>query len=237
MKKAVILAGGKGRRLEPYTTILPKPLMPVGEMPILEIVIRRLVHFGFSDITLAVGHLSELIQAYFGDGKKLDARISYSHEETPLGTAGPISLLDGITDTFLVINGDILTDINLSEMLETHRNKSAIATMAVYEKNVDIDLGVLELNSDEWVTDYIEKPKYKYTVSTGIYLFDPSVLKYLEKGKKMDLPDLILKMVKKGERIAAFPLRGYWLDIGRHDDYSKALQEFQANKEKFLSGI
>jgi len=232
--KAIILAGGKGTRLAPYTTILPKPLLPVGEKPILEIVIRQLVHFGFDNITLAVGHLSGLIEAYFGDGKRFEAKISYSREDKPLGTAGPLSLIDGLDETFLVMNGDILTDINLSDMLKFHRLRKATATMAVYEKTVDIDLGVLELDSDKWISNYIEKPKYKYNVSTGIYIFEPSIHEYLTRGSKIDLPTLILEMLKKGDRVAAFHLNGYWLDIGRHEDYEIANSEFKINPEKFI---
>lgn len=232
--KAIILAGGKGTRLAPYTTILPKPLMPVGDKPILEIVIRQIVQFGFDEITLAVGHLSGLIEAYFGDGTRFGAKISYSREDKPLGTAGPLSLIDGLDETFLVMNGDILTDIKFSDMLKFHRLMGATTTMAVYEKTVDIDLGVLELDSDKWISNYIEKPKYKYNVSTGIYMFEPSVCKYLSRGRKIDLPTLILEMLKRGDKVAAFHLGGYWLDIGRHEDYEKAVLEFGNNKSKFL---
>jgi len=232
--KAIILAGGKGTRLAPYTTILPKPLMPVGDKPVLEIIVRQLVQFGFDDITLAVGHLSGLIEAYFGDGHCLGAKISYSREGAPLGTAGPLSLVDGLDETFLVMNGDILTDIKLSDMLEFHRRKGAMATMAVYEKTVDIDLGVLELDADRWISNYIEKPKYKYNVSTGIYMFEPSICRYLQRGIKIDLPTLILEMIKKGDKVAAFHLSGYWLDIGRHEDYEVANLQFKTSSDKFM---
>lgn len=232
--KAVILAGGKGTRLAPYTTILPKPLMPVGDMPILEIVIRRLVYYGFDNITLAVGHLSELIEAFFGDGSRFGAKLVYSREDAPLSTAGPISIIADLTETFLVMNGDLLTDIDFDKMLEFHRSKGAKATMAVYEKTIDIDLGVIEIDGKFSVGNYIEKPQYKYLVSTGIYLFEPSVLKYLPYGKKKDLPELVMEMLRNKENVLAFPFSGYWLDIGRHDDYKVANIEFQARPELFL---
>lgn len=232
--RAIILAGGKGTRLAPYTTVLPKPLMPIGDKSILEIVIRQLVSHGFKEITMAVGYHAELIIAYCGDGSKFGANISYSKEEKPMGTAGPLSLIDGLDETFLVMNGDILTDIKLSDMLKLHRLRKATATMAVYEKTVDIDLGVLELDSDKWISNYIEKPKYKYNVSTGIYMFEPSICKYLSRGRKIDLPTLILEMLKRGDKVAAFHLRGYWLDIGRHEDYEIANSEFKTSPEKFI---
>ncbi|MBL8089798.1 MAG: NTP transferase domain-containing protein [Anaerolineales bacterium] len=232
--RAVILAGGKGTRLAPYTTVLPKPLMPIGEMPILEIVIRQLEKHGFNDLTLAVGYLAELLMAYCGDGSKFNVKLNYSREEQPLGTAGPISLVPNLDDTFLVMNGDLLTTIDYSAMLKYHKGRGAIATVACYQRDVKIDLGVIEVNSDNWVANYIEKPTYHYSVSMGIYLFEPQVLNYIEKNQRLDLPELVLKLMKDNKKVNVFNFDGYWLDIGRHDDYERAIEEFANNREKFL---
>lgn len=234
--RAIILAGGKGTRLAPYTTVLPKPLMPIGDMPILEIVIRQLQNRGFNDITLATGHLAELLMAYCGDGSKFNVTIDYSHEEQPLGTAGPIALVPGLDSTFLVMNGDLLTTIDYDAMLKYHRERNALATVAAYERDVKIDLGVIEVNADNWVADYIEKPTYHYLVSMGIYLFEPEVLRYIPKNEHLDLPELVIKLMQDGQKVNAFNFEGYWLDIGRHDDYERAIEEFSMHREDFLPG-
>ena len=231
--RAVILAGGKGTRLAPYTTVFPKPLMPIDEMPILEIVLRQLAHHGIRDITLAVGYLAELLMAYCGDGTRFGVKLDYSREEMPLGTAGPVSLIPNLNETFLVMNGDLLTTIDYSAMWKYHKHRGAIATLASYNREVKIDLGVIE--SDQgWVKDYIEKPVYRYAVSTGIYVFEPAVLKYLEKGKHLDLPELVLRLVRADQKVNIYNFEGYWLDIGRHDDYDSAMQEFSAHRNEFL---
>lgn len=232
--KAILLAGGKGTRLAPYTTILPKPLMPIGDHPILEIVIRQLAQAGFTDITLAVGHLAELIKAYFGDGSKLGVQLAYSREETPLGTAGPISLVPDIDDTFLVMNGDLLTTIDYTALLAYHRARGAIATLTAYTRQEKIDLGVLHSDEDNWLTDYVEKPTYQYHVSTGIYVFEPDILSYIPEGERLDLPDLILNLLRQKQKVNIYKFDGYWLDIGHPADYEKAIHEFQVNEMKFL---
>jgi NDP-sugar pyrophosphorylase family protein len=234
--KAVILAGGKGHRLAPYTTVFPKPLMPIDDVPILEIVIRQLKQAGFDEITMAVGHLAELLMAYFGDGSKFDLHIRYSHEERPLGTAGPISLVEGLEEPFLVMNGDLLTTLDYQAMWEYHAGNGAIATLATFQRNVQIDLGVIETDEQHRVRGYIEKPTYHYQVSTGIYIFEPAVLKYIPKNKRMDLPDLILKLLATGQRVAAYSFEGLWLDIGRPDDYERAVVEFELHRAEFLPG-
>ena len=231
--RAVILAGGKGTRLAPYTTILPKPLMPIGDMPILEIVIRQLAHHGVREITLAVGHLAELLMAYCGNGEKFGLRIDYSREETPLGTAGPISLIPNLDETFLVMNGDLLSTLDYSAMWKYHRERGAIATLASYRRDIKIDLGVIAAE-DGWVKDYIEKPIYHYSVSTGIYIFEPAVLQYIERGQHFDLPELVLRLLKEGQKVNVYDFDGYWLDIGRHDDYETAIEEFLLHRQEFL---
>jgi NDP-sugar pyrophosphorylase family protein len=234
--KAVILAGGKGQRLAPYTTIFPKPLMPVGDIPILEIVIRQLKHAGFDEIIMAVGYLAELLMVYFGDGSKFGLTIRYSREEHPLGTAGPLSLIEGLDEPFLVMNGDLLTTINYQEMWEQHQRRESIATLATFSRDVKIDLGVIETDDQDWVCGYIEKPTYHYRVSTGIYIFCPQVLHYIPPQERMDLPALVLKLLAARQRVAAFPFAGYWLDIGRPDDYEQAILEFEQHRAKFLPG-
>ncbi len=231
--RAIILAGGKGTRLAPYTAVLPKPLMPIGEIPILEVVIRQLAHHKIHDITLAVGYLAELLMAYCGDGSKFGVRLDYSREKQPLGTAGPISLVQNLNETFLVMNGDLLTTIDYSEMWRCHKERGAIATLASYRRDVKIDLGVIEAEGG-WVKNYIEKPTYHYAVSTGIYIFEPDVRKFMESGQYLDLPGLVLRLVHAGEKVNVYNFDGYWLDIGRHDDYESAIEEFSAHASEFL---
>jgi NDP-sugar pyrophosphorylase family protein len=232
--RAVILAGGKGTRLAPYTTVLPKPLMPIGEMPILEIVMRQLVNHGFDDLTLAVGYLGELLMAYCGDGSKFGAKLEYSREGQPLGTAGPIALVPNLNETFLVMNGDLLTTIDYSAMLKNHRERGVLATIACYQRDVKIDLGVIDVDSDNWVSNYIEKPTYHYEVSMGIYIFEPAILNYIPLNQKLDLPDLMLKLLKEGQKVNVFKFDGYWLDIGRPDDYERAIDEFAKHRQEFI---
>lgn len=232
--KAVILAGGKGRRLAPYTTVLPKPLMPIGDMPILEVILRQLKRHGFDDITVAVGHLAELLMAFFNDGSKLGLKIAYSIEEKPLGTAGPLSLIKGLDDDFIVMNGDVLSDLNYADLYRFHRESGAMATVATYERTVKIDFGVIETGDGDAIEKYIEKPSINYRVSMGVYVFSPEVLGYIKPDVYFDFPDLVRLLIAEGKKVASYPFRGYWLDIGRHDDYETAINEFEQNKEKFL---
>lgn len=232
--RAVILAGGKGTRLAPYTTILPKPLMPIGDMPILEIVLRQIARHGFTDVTLAVGYLAELLMAYCGNGEKFGVQLDYSREETPLGTAGPLSLIKNLDATFLVMNGDLLNNLDYTEMLAHHRQRGAIVTVAGYQREVKIDLGVMHINEQNWVTDYIEKPSYHFSVSTGIYLFEPEILQYIPENQHFDLPELILTLLKNKQPVNVYPFGGYWLDIGRPDDYEVAIQQFANRREQFI---
>ncbi len=233
---AIILAGGKGTRLAPYTTIFPKPLMPIGDVPILDVVLRQLKGYGFTKVIMAVGYLAELLEAYFGNGNKYRMDIQYSRESKPLGTAGPLSLIENLTNTFLVMNGDILTTLNYSALINYHKEKGAIATIAMHKRTVDVDFGVIELNTDSEITDYIEKPNLKYLVSMGIYIFDTKVLSYIKPNEKLDFPDLIKKLLENNEKVIGYPSNDYWLDIGRHDDYEKAIDKFGQNKKKFLPG-
>lgn len=232
--RAVILAGGKGQRLAPYSTVFPKPLMPIGDMPILEVVLRQLKRHGCNEATLAVGRLAELLMAYFGDGGKLAMRITYSFEDKPLGTAGPLALMRGLDDHFLVMNGDVLTDLDYADLYRFHRAQGALATIATYQRTVCIDFGVLEADGDQWVTDYIEKPTMAYHVSMGIYVLDPAVLSYIKPDAYFDFPDLVKLLLREGKRVASYPFSGYWQDIGRPDDYAKAIEDFELHLSRFL---
>jgi NDP-sugar pyrophosphorylase family protein len=232
--KAVILAGGKGTRLAPYTAVLPKPLMPVGNMPILEILVRQLRYHGVTDIVLCVGYLAQLLEAYFGDGEKLGVSIRYSHENEPLGTAGPLALPTGLDETFFAMNGDLLTTIDFSAMHKFHRAHGGIATVGLAEKHVKIDLGVIETADDGRLINYIEKPQLNYKISMGIYVFEPAVLNHIRGAGRIDLPDLVLKLVNEGQSPMTFDSKCEWLDIGRAEDYAAAAGEFERNRALYL---
>ena len=234
--RAVILCGGKGTRLRPYTTVLPKPLMPIGEMPILEVVIRQLKHAGIERITMAVGYLAELLEAFFRDGSRIGVPIDYSIESQPLGTVGPLTLIDGLNEPFLMMNGDVLTDLDYSDLLRYHRASGGVATVASYEREVKIDFGVIRVDDADAITEYIEKPSYKYQVSMGIYVFQPEVLKLLKRNERLDFPDLVQLLIARGEKVVSYPFSGYWLDMGRPDDYERAIEEFENRKHEFLRG-
>jgi NDP-sugar pyrophosphorylase family protein len=235
--QAVILAGGKGRRLRPYTTVLPKPLMPLGDMPIIEVVLRQLAASGFDQVTVAVGYLAELLMAYCGDGSKFGLKLSYSREEEPLGTAGPLALIDGLRqgDTFLVMNGDVLTSLDLRGLVQQHRASGAAATIATHQRQQQINYGIIESDQGNRVTAYIEKPVHRYQVSMGIYVLEPAVLGFIPRGQYLDLPDLVRELMAAGRPVVAYPFDGYWLDIGRHDDYEQAVEEFEAMRPQLFA--
>lgn len=232
--KAVILAGGKGARLAPYTTILPKPLMPIGDMPILEVLLRQMKRAGVNNVILTVGHLAAILRSYFGNGEQWNLNITYSYEEKPLGTAGPIALVQGLDKTFLVTNGDVLTTLNLKKLIAFHKQNGGIATIAAHRRQVKIDLGVIQCDGDDRVTSYIEKPSTDYIVSMGIYIFEPRVLDYIPIGEYLDFPDLILKLIAAREKVAAYTFDGYWMDLGRPDDYQQAANDFNKMRSQFL---
>jgi len=232
--KALVLAGGKGTRLVPYTKILPKPLMPIGDMPILEILLRQMQRAGIDDVVLTVGHLAGLLQAFFQDGSQLGLRISYSFEDKPLGTAGPLSLVSGLDDTFLVANGDVLTTLDLRDLVDYHHQRGAAATIATHARKVNIDLGVIQFDDDNRLVGYIEKPTYDLQVSMGIYVFEPRVLQYIEYKKYLDFPDLVLRLIEAGELVVGYPFTGYWQDLGRADDYEQAIQDFESLRGDIL---
>jgi len=233
--RAVVLAGGRGRRLMPFTVNFPKPLVPLGDTPVLEVLIRRLVRFGITDITLTLGHLAELVKAYFDHRRKLVEQIAlrYVEEEEPTGTAGSLALVPGLDETFLVLNGDLLTNLDFNALVRHHRTQKAMLTIAAHTRQVKIDSGVLEFNGDYEITGYVEKPENSYSVSMGIYVYEPGVLRYIDPGRYLDFPDLVLRLLKGGERVCAYPTDCLWLDIGRPDDYAKAQELFSEKKEAF----
>lgn len=229
--KAVILAGGKGTRLAPYTTVFPKPLIPIGDRPILEIIVKQLVRHGLGEIILSIGHLGELIEAYFHNGHRNIPGLSlqYFREPKPLGTAGSLAGIPGLDSTFLVMNGDILTTINYRDLLGYHEKTGAALTIAMHRKEVCIDLGVLRTNPAGELTSYEEKPSLKFDVSMGIYIYEPIVLHYIPAGEYLDFPDLVTRLLENREKVVGYRSNAYWLDIGRREDYELAQQEFQSD--------
>jgi len=232
--RVVILAGGKGSRLKPYTTVFPKPLMPMGDMPILEVVLRQLKSFGFRKITLSVNHLADLIRTFFRDGSALGLDISYCMEDKPLGTAGSISLVKDLTDYFLVMNGDLLTTLDYQSLVEYHVNRQADATIGVFPREVKIDFGVLEIAEDSTLVQYREKPRYEYVVSMGVNVFHKSAVEFIPQNEYLDIPTLMMNLKNAGKKVLTYRSECEWLDIGRVDDYEQALNLFEQNKIKYL---
>ena len=227
-KRAIILAGGKGTRLRPYTITLPKPLVPIGDYPILEIILKQLKNYGFEHITLAVNHLAEIIQAFFGDGSKWGLKIDYSNEDKPLSTMGPLKLLQDLPENFLVMNGDVLTDLNYEELYQYHIDNNSLFTISSYTRNEKIDYGVLDINDNKLV-NFREKPTYNFDVSMGIYIINRKVLNYIPENTFFGFDHLMLTLLNN----MIYPLvkkhDGFWLDIGRPDDYATAIEKFNNN--------
>jgi len=232
--QAVILAGGKGTRLSPYTTVLPKPLVPVGEYPVLEILIRQLKKHGIKELIISTGHLAQLIEAYFGNGKKFGVDIRYVREVKPLNTAGAIGIIDGLKDNFIVMNGDILTTLDYKKLFQYHIRKKSIATIGTIKRPVKDDYGVIITDKKLELKNYIEKPTHIYRVSLGVYVLNAQCLEYIKKGEAISMPELFLKMKKHKEKIQCYNSKDYWLDIGNLEDFKKAQEEFKKNKRRFL---
>ncbi|MCP9491622.1 MAG: sugar phosphate nucleotidyltransferase [Solirubrobacteraceae bacterium MAG38_C4-C5] len=230
--RAVILAGGRGTRLAPYTTVLPKPLMPVGDRAILEIVIEQLAASGVEHLTLAVGHLAHLIEAVVGGGERHGLRIDYHRETEPLGTAGALATIDALDDTFLVMNGDILTTLDYGALCAAHSDAGNWLTIASHRRVQRTDFGVLHTDGSgatmQRLVGYEEKPEHTYTVSMGIYVAEPEVLDRIVQNERLDIPDLAQALLAAGEPVGTYLYDGYWLDIGRPDDYERASAEWPA---------
>jgi len=234
-RHVVILAGGKGVRLRPYTTCIPKPLVPIGdEMSILEIVMRQLRHYGFRKATLAIGHLGHIIRAFIGDGSQWDIEVDYFFEETPLGTMGPlVAMLDRLPEHFVAMNGDILTDLDYGAVLDRHIAGGAPLTVATYERQVNIDFGVLELAGPN-VTAFTEKPTLSYSVSMGVYGVSRDTLMPYAPGEALGFDSVMLDLLKAGRTPQSYAFDGYWLDIGRPEDYERANLEFPKLRRALL---
>lgn len=231
--KAVVLAGGKGTRLRPFTTSFPKPLMPVGDLPILEILLRQLRSYGVTEVTLLTGHLAYLLEGYFTDGAALGLRVDYLREEQPLGTAGPLRQLAGkLDDDFLVMNGDLLTDLDFGALMSGHRSGGADVTVCTYAREEKIELGVLRIDGGD-VVGYEEKPTLRLDVSMGVYAMRPAALERIPTGY-YDMPNLILDTLAAGSRVRSHRHDGLWLDIGRPDDYGRANQLVAERPEALL---
>jgi len=235
-RRAVILAGGKGTRLRPYTVVLPKPLMPIGDYPILEVVVRQLAYHGFDHITLAVNHQAELIKAFFGDGVKWGLRIDYSLEDRELSTMGPLKLISDLPENFLVMNGDILTDLDYAEFFDSHVGRANCFTISSYERAHQIDYGVLETNPDGRLSGFQEKPTAKYEVSMGVYMLNRAIVDRIPADRPYGFDQLMKDLLRSNERVNVRRFNGYWLDIGRTEDYARAVEEFSGMKDQLLRG-
>jgi len=232
--RAVILAGGLGTRLRPYTVVLPKPLMPIGEYPILEVILRQLSYHGFKHITLAVNHQAEIIQSFFNSGTKWGVKIDYSLEKSPLGTMGPLKLIDDLPENFLIMNGDILTDLNFRDFFDHHVENGNVFTVASFMRTVKTDYGVLSTNEINHITTFQEKPAFSFNVSMGIYMANRRILDLIPPNKVYGFDNLMLDLLKEKIPANVKPFDGYWLDIGRPDDYIQAIDEFEVKKQVFL---
>lgn len=233
-KRAVILAGGKGTRLKPYTVVLPKPLVPIGEYPILEIIIRQLAFYGFDHVTITVNHLADIIKAFFGDGSKWNIKIDYSLEDKPLSTMGPLKLINDLPENFLIMNGDVLTDLNYTELYNDHISSGNIFTISSYEREEAIEYGILESDSENNLCGFKEKPKYKYSVSMGVYVANKAILNVIPENQFYGFDHLMLELLKKNNPARIRKFNGYWMDIGRPSDYMQAIEEFQTMNGNLL---
>ena len=233
-KRAIILAGGKGTRLKPYTLALPKPLVPIDDKPILEIIINQLKDNGFDHITITVNHLADIIKAFFGNGSKWGIKIDYSLEEKPLSTMGPLSLIKNLPDNFLIMNGDVLSDIDFSQFYNFHISRKSIFTISSYTREEKTDFGVLKFDSKNYLNNFKEKPTMKYDVSMGIYCASKEILHYIPYNESYGFDNLMLDLMKSNKPPLIKRHNGYWLDIGRPDDYEKACNDIYkiVKKEK-----
>jgi NDP-mannose synthase len=235
--KAVILAGGKGTRLAPYTSIVPKPLMPIGDRCILEMVVEQLARHDFTDVTLCVGYLAHLIRAVFDARSFPGLEVTYAEEEAALGTAAPLRLVDGLDDTFLLMNGDVLTTLDHRDLVRHHRRHGNMLTIASQTRRIKLDYGVLHLDADDGcrVCGWREKPEISSIVSMGIYVLEPEAVEYVPDESYFDFPDLVQAILRDGERVGAYLYNGLWFDIGRTDDYQRAVATWEEH-ERGLTG-
>jgi NDP-sugar pyrophosphorylase family protein len=232
--RAVIMAGGLGTRLAPYTTVLPKPLMPLCDRPILDVILRQLAEAGIEHVTISVGHLGGILEAWVRHADDFGVPVDFMYESEPLGTAGALGVLHNLEGSFLAMNGDILTTMDFAELAAHHRRDSAIATVAVTNRTVDIEYGVVRTDSDGALGALEEKPQLRYLVSMGVYAFDASITRHIQPGERIDFPDLLLRARSRGDRVGTFQFDGYWRDIGNRDDYELAVSDFAADSTRFV---
>jgi NDP-sugar pyrophosphorylase family protein len=233
-KRAVILAGGMGARLRPYTVVLPKPLMPLGEFPILEVIIRQLAHYGFEEVTLAVNHQANIIKAFCGVGERWGVRIGYSLETKPLSTMAPLRLLEDLPQNFLLLNGDVLTDLDFGGFYARHVAAERLFTVGSATRRHRVDYGVLDVDSDDRLVGFHEKPETTYFVSMGVYVLNRAVLDFIPRDTRYGFDDLMLDLLRRGQHVHVERHPGYWLDIGRPDDYMQAIEEFEERRRQLL---
>ncbi len=236
---AIILAGGKGTRLKPYTTVFPKALVPLGEMPVLELVLRQLKNHGFNEIIISVGHLAHLIETFFGNGEKLGLNITYAREDFPLGTAGPMlhieKTLRKLPENFMIMNADVVSDINFAELYKAHEQANRLATIATYRRTSQINFGLIDFDAENLkIEGFREKPILEHSVSMGIYMFNRRILDFIEPDCMFNYDTLMKNLVKAHEDIFVYPFNSYWLDIGRVDDYEQAIHDFQEKRDLLL---
>ncbi len=231
--KAVILAGGRGTRLKPYTTVIPKPLVPIGEKTIIEILMKRLRKSGVDEVYICINHFAELIMAFLGNGSKFGLIINYIKEEQPLGTVAPVKLIHDLPENFLVMNGDLLTDLDFRVLFNQHVNSQALLTVSTFKRSTQIDFGVMEVNQSGKATGFREKPVYDFNVSMGVYAMDRKVLEIVPDNMPFGFDNLMLTMLEQKKEISIFPFSGYWLDIGRPGDYEQANNDYEKFKDNF----
>ena len=232
LKTAVILAGGKGTRLRPYTVAIPKPLVPVAGKPILEIIIIQLAKQGFKRLIITVNHQADIIMAYFGDGRKWGIKIEYSLEDTPLGTMGPIKLVQDLPDHFLVMNGDVLSDIGYADFLDRHIKSEKIFSIASFRRTQKNDYGILDVK-DNILIGFREKPEVQFVVSMGIYAVSKKVAEYIPADQYFGFDMLMSSFLEKKMEVAIYEHAGYWMDIGRPEDYTKADRDIEEGIFKY----
>jgi NDP-sugar pyrophosphorylase family protein len=225
-----------GTRLQPYTVVLPKPLMPIGEHPILEVIIRQLAHFRFERITLAVNHQADIIKAFFGDGSKWNTRLDYSLESMPLSTIAPLTLIPDLPENFLLMNGDVLTDLDFNRLLCEHIQHGRKFTIAAARRTHVVDYGVLEMNEQRRLVSFREKPSLDYLVSMGVYVVNRSILEMVPPGQRYGFDNLMMDLLARGESVHVEPYNGYWLDIGRVEDYMRAIDDFEIRRSQLIPG-
>lgn len=236
---AVVLAGGKGTRLIPYTAVFPKPLMPLGDMPVIEILLRQLARAGVTKVILAVNHLHHLIRAFCGNGSSFGLDIEYCLEDQPMGTAGPLTLMrDRLEDEFIVTNGDLLTDFDMAAMISRHRERNSDASMAVFERQISIEFGLIETDDDMRLTGYSEKPVWPHLVSMGLYMFSRKAVEpYLGVKSYLDMPELMKSLTADGVGVDCIRQNCSWLDIGHPADYARAQTLFSDRRDLFLGTV